>query len=86
MTDFALQRPQRRADPGPVRRFFLWLASDCGRRSHLRCCVGLVIVARDRAMDRALLADRAGREQHAGRASLPTCSAPTISAATSSAG
>ena len=45
MTDFALQGPQRRADPGPVRRFFLWLASDLRAALALAVLIGLVIVA-----------------------------------------
>jgi peptide/nickel transport system permease protein len=45
MTDFALQRLERRADPGPVRRFFLWLASDLRAALALTVLIGLVIVA-----------------------------------------
>ena len=45
MTDFALQGPQRHADPGPVRRFFLWLASDLRAALALAVLIGLVIVA-----------------------------------------
>jgi peptide/nickel transport system permease protein len=45
MTDFALPRAQRRAEPGPVRRFFRWLASDLRASLALAVLVGLVIVA-----------------------------------------
>jgi peptide/nickel transport system permease protein len=45
MTDFALPRPQRRADPGPARRFFRWLASDLRAALALAVLIGLVIVA-----------------------------------------
>jgi peptide/nickel transport system permease protein len=45
MTDFALPRPQRVAEPGPVRRFFRWLASDLRAALALAVLVGLLIVA-----------------------------------------
>ena len=45
MTDFALPRPRRRAEPGPVRRFFRWLASDLRAALALAVLIGLLIVA-----------------------------------------
>ena len=45
MTDMALPRPQRRAEPGPLRRFFRWLASDLRAALALAVLLGLVIVA-----------------------------------------
>jgi len=45
MTEVALPRPHRRADPGPARRFFRWLASDLRAALALAVLVGLVIVA-----------------------------------------
>lgn len=45
MTDIALPRPQQRAEPGPVRRFARWLASDLRATLSLAVLLGLVIVA-----------------------------------------
>ena len=45
MTDFALPRPKRVTEPGPVRRFFRWLASDLRAALALAVLIGLVIVA-----------------------------------------
>jgi peptide/nickel transport system permease protein len=44
MSDMALPRPQR-ADPGPMRRFGRWLASDLRAALALAVLLGLVIVA-----------------------------------------
>ena len=45
MSEVALPQPQRRAEAGPVRRFFRWLASDLRAALALAVLVGLVIVA-----------------------------------------
>src|SRR5262245_53751769 len=45
MTDFALPRPKPQAEPGPLRRFFRWLASDLRAALALAVLLGLVIVA-----------------------------------------
>ncbi len=45
MTDLALPRPQRRAEPGPLRRFLRWLASDLRAALSLAVLLGLVVVA-----------------------------------------
>ncbi|MDQ8732563.1 ABC transporter permease [Bradyrhizobium sp. LHD-71] len=45
MTDLALPRPQRRAEPGRVRRFVRWLASDLRAALALAVLVGVVIIA-----------------------------------------
>lgn len=45
MTDMALPRPQRRADPSPLQRFLRWLASDLRAALALAVLIGLVIVA-----------------------------------------
>ena len=45
MTDLALPRPQRRAEPGPLRRFLRWLASDLRAALSLAVLLGLLVVA-----------------------------------------
>ena len=45
MTDMALPRPQRRAEPGPLRRFLRWLASDLRAALSLAVLLGLLVVA-----------------------------------------
>ena len=86
MTELSLATPKSRAEPGRLRRLFRWLAGDLRAALAILVLLVLVIVA----IGAPWIAPYAPTAQDANNMLAPPgraiCSAPTISAATFSAG